>query len=178
MRKRQPRRAADQGLRLARAGVAGRRTLLHATEAAAGAQWVMAWRLALLHQAAADLRRAGDPEFTRMVVEKVEAALAVAPAMARGWARTQAELLRIWQAEALALGGAVSRLAVSGSPAAALQIAGEATAEAADRSTRAGLDLMIANTRLMAAALAPYHSRIRSNVRRLGRAEQQSPSRW
>lgn len=169
MPKRQPRAAVDHGLLLARAGVGMYRTLLHTAKAVAGAQWVIAWRMALLQNAAADLRRAGDPEFSRMVAEKAEAAIAVAPAMASSWARTQMELLRIWQAEALALSPALSRVAVSGSPA-AVQIVGEVTAEAADRSISAGLNLMIANTRLMAAALAPYRRRIRGNVKRLGGA--------
>jgi hypothetical protein len=168
MNKRQARRAMQHGERLGRAGARIHRTLLHAGEAMSGAQWVIAWRLALLHHAMADLRRAGDPELSRMVSEKVEAALAVAPAMVGGFARTQMELVRIWQAEVAALCAAPARFAVPGSPLAAAEIAGEVAAEAADRSAAAILDLMIANTRLMAAVLAPYHRRIRGNVRRMG----------
>jgi hypothetical protein len=146
------------------------RTLLHTAEATAGAQWVIAWRLALLQHAMADLRRADDPEFSRMVTEKVEAALAVAPAMASGWARTQTELLRIWQSEVAALTAALGRATVAGSPAAAAEVAGEVAADAAERSAGAALDLMIVNTRLMAAILAPYRRRIKGNVRRLSGA--------
>jgi hypothetical protein len=168
MNKRQARRAVQHGERLGRAGARIQRTLLHAAEAMSGAQWVIAWRVALLQHAMADLRRADDPEFSRMVTEKVEAALAVTPALVSGFARTQMELLRIWQAEVAALGAAPARFAVSGSPLAAAEVAGEVAAEAADRSAGAVLDLMIANTRLMTAALAPYRRRIRGNVRRMG----------
>jgi hypothetical protein len=168
MNRRQARRAARHGERLGRAGARIQRTLLHAAEAMSGAQWVIAWRVALLQHAMADIRRVGDPEFARMVTEKVEAALAVAPAMVGGFARTQMEFVRIWQAEVAALGAAPARFAVTGSPLAAAEVAGEVAAEAADRSAGAALDLMIANTRLMASVLAPYHRRIRGNVRRMG----------
>jgi len=170
MNKRQARRAAQHGERLGRAGAGAYRTLLHTAEAMIGAHWVIAWRLALLQHAMADIRRTGDPELGRMVTEKVEVGLAVTPAMVSGWARTQMELLRIWQAELAALGAAPARFAVSGSPLAAAEVAGEVAAEAADRSAGAVLDLMIANTRLMAAVLAPYRRRIRGNVRRMGAA--------
>jgi hypothetical protein len=146
------------------------RTWLEACEAWFGAHAVIAHRTWLMAAATGrPLSAAEGAELTRMVHEKVEAALAAAPAAARTSARMHGLLLQAAHKEAAAASSWALQVAACTSPLRLQRLMGELIHASNGRSSAASAALANAWAAGLLSTWAPFGVRIRRNARRLGK---------
>ncbi|HYE52962.1 MAG TPA: phasin family protein [Azospirillaceae bacterium] len=171
--KRLPTAPLPQALpKLARAGAELTRTAAQAGEMSVAAGTTIAYRLAMMAEAAANPLAWTDPEFTLMGREKLEAVAEAGVAVWGGLGAFQEGWFRWSTKQAQAAGEAMAALAMMPTP---VGLA-EAQRRFAERSLAgacsAATGFALAASRLGGLGLAPIHRAASDNARRLARERQ------
>lgn len=141
-------------------------TMARSTELAMAAPLVIAARMLRMHDSALD---PGQVENMRMVTEKIEAAVATGTPLLKAMVACQREVVRFYQEAAADGVRNAQRLARARSPVDAAGALVESWQTAAARAESAALRAGRAQAAFASGMLAPYHSRVAGNARRLGK---------
>ena len=164
-----PGRAARDGAALQRLGTSLFGTLAKTMEVAMAAPLVIAARTSRMQDGAADPARADHAENLLMVTEKVEAAMLTGAPVLKSMITWQRETARFWQGAAADHLRTAQRLSAARSPVEAGTVLTEAWQGLAIRAQDAALRAARGQAALARGVVAPYHSRVNGNARRLDR---------
>ena len=170
MTKRRLQRAARDSRRMTATGTGLLLAAAQANEMMDAAQRTIGFRADLMRRAADDPIRGDYKELARIGQEKLEAASTGEWAVLTGWQAISRERASLWQRQLQAGIAAASDLSRCRTAAAALGVQAAFVQGALERSASSALRLAELTTRMMDAALHPYHGRATRNARRLERA--------